>query len=204
MSNINVRRVIAYFIDMVIISMLLGIITSIPNINPYQKKYQETYSKLNETYELYIDKKIKADEYVDTVAKMQYKIDKYSVVYMCINLILVFGYYVLFAYYNKGQTIGKKIMKIAIKSNSSSNLTIKNYIIRAFIIDSGGALLFNIMLVFLLNSSNYYNISTIVQFIFSIIIYVSLFMIFIRKDNRGLQDLLANTKVLDESDTTKN
>ena len=47
-----------------------------------------------------------------------------------------------------------------------------------------------------MDASNYYNVYQNVNLVGYIIMYINLFMIVMRQDNRGLHDFVANTKVV--------
>ena len=87
----------------------------------------------------------------------------------------------VFQLYNKGQTIGKQIMKIRVKSDHGE-LTMNQMIFRAFIANS--ILLDLITFMFMLSNSRlvyFYGITTFSTLQYSITL-ISIFMILIRKD----------------------
>ena len=115
---------------------------------------------------------------------------------MIVEVVVIILYYVVFQCYNKGQTIGKKLMHIKVVSNNGDELNINNYIMRSIIVNS---LLINIVLIGLVlftSKEIYFYTSYILQGIQSVLVIVSAFMMMYKKDGRGIQDYLAHTKVI--------
>ena len=84
---------------------------------------------------------------------------------------------------------------------TNDNLGIFKYLIRIlpiYFIYVGGILplIINTILLFILNSHNYVQISTIISYIFLGISISTFVMLAVRKDGRGLHDLLTNSKVI--------
>ena len=69
-----------------------------------------------------------------------------------------------------------------------------------FFVYIGGLLptIINAILVYVLNSNNYMTITTVVNYAFLLLGIASFVIAYIRKDKRGLHDLLAKTKVVIE------
>lgn len=104
----------------------------------------------------------------------------------------------VFQFYNKGQTIGKKLMRLRVVSVKDSDLTLNQITYRGLIINS---ILSNILIIgslLFLNRDYYYYASSGIQMLSSLILIVTLIMILFRKDGRGLHDVIANTKVIQE------
>ena len=95
-----------------------------------------------------------------------------------------------------GETLGKKLMKIKITSNNDKKLTMNNYLIRALVIDSVLMNIITIITILLFSKDIYLTSYNIISYVFSFVYIVSLAMILFSKNGRGLQDILANTKVI--------
>ena len=87
----SLKRIIAFVIDVVIISLVVSLINLLP-IDPYQEKYKDTYEKYNE-----VVKKSSEDgshDYKDEIIELNYEVYKYrtySSIISATALILYFG-----------------------------------------------------------------------------------------------------------------
>lgn len=189
-------RLVAYIIDIMLVSIVCtGILMIIPenkNYDKYMKEYEQIQTE-------FIEEKIDSDEYFNKSIDVVYDIDYSNVLPMIIEVVLIILYFIVFQFYNKGQTFGKKLMKLRVVSTKGDKLTLNQVAYRALIINS---ILINILILgslLFLGRNYYYYASLVLQVIGSIIIVVTLMMIFFRKDGRGLHDVIAGTKVIQEN-----
>ena len=189
-------RLVAYIIDVTLVSIVCsGILFLFPkneNYSKYLKEYQEVQTN-------FIDNKIEADEYIHKVADITYDIDYSNVLSMIVEVVLLILYFIVFQFYNKGQTFGKKLMKLRVVNNNGNELTLNQVTCRALIIDSILINLFMIAALLFSVRNYYYYASLSLQILSGIIIFVTLMMIFFRKDGRGLHDVVTGTKVIQEN-----
>ena len=189
-------RLVAYIIDVTLVSIVCsGILFLFPkneNYSKYLKEYQEVQTN-------FIDNKIEADEYIHKVADITYDIDYSNVLSMIVEVVLLILYFIVFQFYNKGQTFGKKLMKLRVVNNNGNELTLNQVTCRALIIDSILINLFMIAALLFSGRNYYYYASLSLQILSGIIIFVTLMMIFFRKDGRGLHDVVTSTKVIQEN-----
>lgn len=189
-------RLVAYIIDVTLVSIVCsGILFLFPkneNYSKYLKEYQEVQTN-------FIDNKIEADEYIHKVADITYDIDYSNVLSMIVEVVLLILYFIVFQFYNKGQTFGKKLMKLRMVNNNGNELTLNQVTCRALIIDSILINLFMIAALLFSGRNYYYYASLSLQILSGIIIFVTLMMIFFRKDGRGLHDVVTGTKVIQEN-----
>lgn len=193
MMDLSLKRIVSYLIDVVIVSVVVSLFMFLP-VDPYSKKYKDTY----ENYQDYVEKYSEGSSDNEILKEYTYNLAKYrtySSLYTAGALILYFG---IGAYVLKGQTLGKKLMKIRVVSNSDKKLTIWNYIIRIVILNNIMFTLINIGGVYVLNVNNYYYLSYVVSMFTSLITLLILMMIMFRNDGRGLHDYLAGTKVIED------
>lgn len=189
-------RLVAYIIDILIVSLVCsGIMFLLPENENYSK-YVKEYEQIQTDF---IEKNISMDEYVSKSVDIVYDIDYNNVLPMIIEVVLIILYFVVFQFYNKGQTFGKKLMKLRVVSVKEEDLTLNQVVYRAFILNSVfinililGALLF-------IGRNYYYYASMILQFMEGVIVFITLIMILFRKDGRGLHDVIAGTKVIQEN-----
>lgn len=181
----------------------------------------EEYNKLieNETYKeiiisKYEDSKITAGEYKKIVEKINSEFDLVAKDYTyilgkegtsnsIITLVCTLLYFGVIQYFLKGQTIGKKLLKLKVVSASDKKINILNYLLRSLIVND--VLLNGIGIILLLTTSKniYTNASNTISLLISITEAIIIFLVMTREDERGLHDLLFNTKVisLEKEDT---
>lgn len=189
-------RAVAYIIDILLVSIVCsGILFLIPenkNYDAYVKEYEQIQTDV-------IEKKIDTKEYFNKAIDIVYDIDYSNCMSMIIEIVVIILYFVVFQYYNNGQTLGKKIMKLRVISNNGDSLSLNQVAYRALVINS---VLINMLIVaalLFLGRNYYYYASLLLQIISEVIVIVTLIMIMFRKDGRGLHDIIAGTKVVQEN-----
>lgn len=187
------KRVIAFFIDILVVSLLAGIISS-TFIDT--KKYEEVTKEMSEIITKYSEEEIALEEFQARSRDLNYEMVASSINITIVTLVITIVYYVIMPYFCHGITLGKYLMKIRMISNNDSELNIINYALRSLIINSVLSNISTIIMFYTLSKSEYMNIETKVSGILSLVMIASLISIMYRKDGRGLHDLIANTKVV--------
>ena len=188
-------RVIAYIIDIFIVSFIISIIGLIIPANQNYQAYLEEYNTVQTEF---MEEKITANEYMNRAVEIIYDMDYSNVLIMILEVVLIILYFIVFQFYNKGQTFGKKLMKLRVVSTDGDSVTMNQIAIRALIINS---ILINILIIgslLFLGRDYYYYVSLIIQRVSVIITFIIVIMVFLRKDGRGLHDVLAKTQVIQE------
>ena len=98
-----------------------------------------------------------------------------------------------------GQTLGKKIMKLRVVSNNEKKLNFWKYLIRIVILNNIWLSLINIGAVYVVSGVKFYYVTYVISMLSSLIYMLNLIMVMFRKDNRGLHDMVAGTKVIEVS-----
>lgn len=223
--NKNFKRILAYMIDMVIVSMVVYGLTNIKQINfqlenynkiykQYEKtveKYQDLEDEYEEAKEDYDDKKIEKkeyqakkqayndykDSYSDKIKKYNYQLSKNSIISTIISIAVILAYFGIFQFSMGGQTLGKKLMHLKVVKNKEGNLNIFNYFIRCIVLNGIIANVALLICVGILNSGDFYSANYIITNVQSVVEIVILIMVFMTTDGRGLHDYLAQTKVIE-------
>lgn len=193
-----IKRLGALILDMIIVSTVVSMLTFFVNNNSNYEKLTKEY---NYVMEQAMDKKTSPKEYKKLLSKasdISYDLSKQTVVVSFVSLTMYILYFIVFQFYNKGQTIGKKLMKIKIESNDGKDLTMNQLAVRSLIINSILANLILLAVIILGSKDVYFVSSTTVSMIQYIIIFTTAIMILFRKDKRGLHDVITNTKVINE------
>lgn len=196
-SNLIFKRIGAYLIDILLVSLISTALSYISFINPKYDEYMEVSEQYQEVLNDYYEEKINTTELNEKVQDLSYELNKTGYVYTAGSIVIAFLYFGVFAYVTKGQTLGKKLMNIKITSaNEEKDLKLSNYFIRVFILNS---IILNVLTLIAIcfTKGTYTKIYNVAANIDTILFLVIFFMVLFRKDGRGLHDILAGTKVVD-------
>ena len=191
------KRLFAYIIDIFIVLVIAKLITM---FIPISEKTQDYYKELQATQKKMYDKEIDVKEYTDIVLEDNYNISKGTVLISLTSIIIYILYFVVYQVYNNGQTVGKKLMKIKVKSITDESLSINTMLFRALIIYGIAANIINLILILLLKKELYLSISNTISIIQSLIVIISVFMILFSKQKRGIHDIITKTEVVNKED----
>jgi len=191
------KRVIAFIIDTLIVTILSGLLTIMFTNN---EKYDEDNKKLLELTQRIVSEKIDQDKYMEEFNELNYNLTKDSIEVTIITIGVSIVYYSIMCYFCNGITLGKYILKLKITSANDKELNIFNYFLRSLIINSILSNVVTIVLINTLSKESYINISGRVGNVFTILMVVSFIMMMYRDDGRGLHDIIGNTKVVSTKD----
>lgn len=196
-GNLALKRIGAYLIDFFIIAFLSSILTYLSFINPKYDEYIQASEEYTKILNSYYENKIDINELNEKTQNISYELSKTGYVYIIGDIVIAFLYFGIFAYFKKGQTLGKKAMNIRIVSNvDNKELKPYNYFVRVFILNS--VILNLVSLIGICFSKNtYLKLYTYGANFDSILLIVIILMILFQKEGRGLHDILAGTKVID-------
>lgn len=187
------RRVLAYVLDFFLVSFLAALI-SMPflNYNSIDNLSRNATEVLNEAASNEED----IDAYFSTTSSLYYKLNKSIGLTSFLQIVLCVLYFVVYQFYNNGQTIGKKLFKIRVVSNNQENLTIDNYIYRAFIVNSVLANILSFIFLLFFKEDLWFTSTFFVSSLNYAVLAVCLIMITLNKSGCGLHDIVSNTKVV--------
>ena len=196
MNHTFFKRIGAYVLDVLILSLLVSLLSYVPFLNPSRDAYSEKYNELVNLQEQYTSNEISLDEYNQAFVPIAYEIYRYNTYYVIIDLVCTLLYFGVLQFFCKGQTIGKKLFQIRVVSNDERPLTIVNFILRTVVLSNMIISIALQCIVHFMDVDHYYMVYENVNLVGSIILYIMLFMIVVRADGRGLHDFVANTKVV--------
>ena len=225
----NFRRVAAYFIDIVIVTVLVSLLTSNDKTNfqynNYQKYYKE-YTEVAAKYEKVISKQLKLETKKATkkisnkqyknqnkelsvskkkcekkIKKLQFLLTRNLVIQYLFNIAIILGYFGIFQASFNGQTLGKRLMKIKVVKTDGGSGSIIKMLLRAFVLHKVWLLVAYIVLAYTLSQNSFFIPYQILTNIGNYFQFIILLMIVITKSNRGLHDYIAGTKVIDISNS---
>jgi len=191
------KRVIAYIVDIVIVTILAQLITG---VIPTSERAKGSLENLVDLTKQFTEKKISNSEYSSLVLNAQYNVSRETVIQELITIAVYIGYFVVLPFYKEGQTIGKKIFGIKIKRKQNDKLTINSLLIRALILYNIALNILSEILIVTLTKNSYLNANKVFGYVNIAVIMVTIFMMIINKDGRGLHDLASGTIVVSEEE----
>ena len=188
-----IQRALAYLLDIFILSFIFSIITI------GFKPNTEIEEKNNEVYDNYIKGEITAEQYLEEYTDVLYDMQKANALPNAINTVLIIAYFIVFQYLNKGQTIGKKLLKIKIVNEDKKEISLKQMLIRGIMIYSILSSLINIILFFNVSRKVYMTSYLSIGAIESLILFLSAIFILYRNDKKALHDIVSKSIVIKEN-----
>ena len=197
-KSITSKRILAYIVDIFIVTLISSMFAGIEFLNPYLEKQNEVTIEYNEKLEEYISQTEDINELSNSefMTDYTYDVSYYGVYTSIITLIVTILYFVVFQYYNEGKTIGKALFDIIVVDKNIKRVKINHLLIRSLIIHSIITNTILIISIFLLKKDAFLVISNIIGIIEMGIIIICIIMIMFREDKRLIHDLLAGTKVI--------
>lgn len=201
-----IKRVGAYIFDTIVLVALVVFLTGPIQSNDKKvseefKSYSQEIVELTGEYfsktsisdskkALELENKIK--NLSEETKKAQYK-HRYSLYFLSqkiIILLLTIVYFVVFPFFNDGQTLFKKIFKIKVEYQSLSNLLIREELARNFICTS--------FVLYLISGINYSLFSLYIKYITPVTLTFMIinFLVFLIK-KQAIHDIIAKTNVVE-------
>ncbi len=202
----GIKRVGAYIFDTIVLIVLVVFLTRPIQSNDKKvseefKNYSQEIVELTGEYfsktsisdakkALELENRIK--NLSEETKKAQYK-HRYSLYFLSqkiIILLLTIVYFVVFPFFNDGQTLFKKIFKIKVEYQSLSNLLIREELARNFICTS--------FVLYLISGINYSLFSLYIKYITPVTLTFMIinFLVFLIK-KQAIHDIIAKTSVVE-------
>lgn len=202
----GIKRVGAYIFDTIVLFVLVVFLTGPIQSNDKKvseefKNYSQEIVELTGEYfsktsisdakkALELENRIK--NLSEETKKAQYK-HRYSLYFLSqkiIILLLTIVYFVVFPFFNDGQTLFKKIFKIKVQYQSLSNLLIREELARNFICTS--------FVLYLISGINYSLFSLYIKYITPVTLTFMIinFLVFLIK-KQAIHDIIAKTNVVE-------
>ncbi len=188
-----VQRFIAFILDIFIISSIASLI-SYPFLDA--KSINKLNNESNELIEKYTAKEIDMNTYAAEVKSIGYQLSQKQGVVSLVTLFLSVLYFIVYQYYNNGQTVGKKLMKIKVSSSTGKELTMNSFIFRSLIINSILVDMISFAIVVFGNEMAYFYGVAICGIIKYTLLLICGFMAMWSKSGMGLHDRIAHTTVV--------
>lgn len=187
-------RLGCYLLDVLLIFAISSVISVfIPS------KGNDINKEITALTEKYTNGEVGSETFINEYQDLMYKYQKENYLTTVISVGLNFIYFVVFAYFNKGQTIAKKLTNIKVVDNKTGERPkFWQMLVRNMFIYS---LLSNIIILILLFTSknNFIYCYMLVGGFDLMFVMITVMFVLYRKDKRGLHDMMACTKVVKES-----
>ena len=197
MKSTFMQRLLAYLIDYIIISLIFSLFAlsfNTTTLNDINDQINETMNKI-----VNIDtEKDNLEQLNNQLIDLQYKYQQESKTATAISLLITFVYFTIFQYLNKGQTIGKKILKIKVVNKEEKEPNFLTMFLRTFIVQGILTTTISLLAIFILTKELYMETYVILNSTMSIFVVVCALMVLYRKDRRGLHDMMAGSQVIKE------
>lgn len=187
------QRVIAFIIDMIIVGIISSLLsTPFVNVSTVEKLSAESNKVATE----YMSGKIDVKTYLNQSVDISYEMARSNGISTIIEIVMLILYFVIYQFYNNGQTLGKKLMKIKVISSDSAELTMNQIIIRSLIVNF--ILVDMIILAFTIfaNKDVYFYAVSVFEGLQYLIIIISIFMILCSSNRTGIHERLSHTRVI--------
>ena len=192
-------RLVAYIIDFIIVSLIANIIIQ----GFTTKKIENLNNELESTITEYTKGELQVNEYIKKTNNLTYKIEKESMPINIVYIVIYIGYFIIFQFLNKGQTVGKKLMKIKVLNKDEKNVSLTGIIIRALFINQILSNLLLILIVAFLPKKAFFSTYYLIVGIQYLFLIITSIMMLYTKDKLALQDLMSKTIVVKEGKTNE-
>lgn len=186
------KRVFAYLIDILLVSFIASILAT-PFLDA--KRVENLSNQATKIVDQLQKNEISTEEYVIQYGNISYSIAREQGIVSIFVILLTILYFVVYQTYSKGQTLGKKLMKISVESETDE-LTINQMIFRSFMINSLLLYIIDFIIMLTVAKRSYIFVVMGVSFIQYIVLFICAIMMMFRKDGKGLHDLVCRTRVV--------
>lgn len=201
MKKPTLRRIGAYIVDIIVITMISSMFVRIEFLNPKYDEYEKAYKEYIDFTSEVINNPEKVND--SNLNDITYNLSKTGLATSIITLVVTTLYFVGFQYINRGQTLGKKLFKIQVVDSENKKLKFYQVLIRALLIDKIATNAISAILISTLSKNAYLTGSQYVELVDMAIMAASFILIMFREDGKGLHDMIAGTKVVFESEVNE-
>lgn len=190
------KRIMAYVIDILIVSVLASLISLLIPTTNEQIELQKEMAELGENY---LSNNVSTFEYLEDYSILSYQFDKSLGLLYIAEAIILFLYYQILPYFHGGKTIGFKLMHIKVKDKNSDKLHFSTLFFRNLWINGFGYFILFMIVLYSFSDKIYFFGITFLAIIQILVVIVSIFMIKYRNDKRSIADIMSRSTVILES-----
>jgi uncharacterized RDD family membrane protein YckC len=192
------RRILAYIIDGIIVSIVSSAIAFLPLFKKYSTKYDEYSEEYTEMIREVAQNPEKANEIFsdEKIKDMAYDLSKSGIYLSVITLVVTVSYFVGFQYYTGGKTGGKAIMKIEVVSTKDEPLSLSQLFTRSLIINNLFVDTISLIIIAFCTKSIYIGLSSYIELLELGLLLVTFGMVIYNDEGISLHDKIAGTRVI--------
>lgn len=190
-KSLFLQRFLAFIVDTLFVVLISSLI-AFPFVD--NASIEKLNMEMQEVSENYINSEIDINTYFAEYSSVVYQLSRKNGVVSFITIFIEILYFIVYQLYNKGQTLGKKLLKIRVESVDDGELTMNQMIFRVIIINSILYGFVSFALSIFASQSTYFYGILIFELIQYLVLLISGLMIMFGK--RGLHDLVSHTKVV--------
>lgn len=191
------KRILAFIIDFLLVAILSAIVMY---VIPHSDKYNETLENSVTVRKLISESEtpLTSQELINVSNELTYDSYKYGVLENSLTIVIMLSYFTLFTFFNHGQTIGKKLVKIKVLDKDGNEPRLLGSFLRSLFITRSFGDVITFILVLSMKKpifiKSYYYVDMFLTALWIVCPIVAIW----RQDGRGLHDLIGGTKVLDK------
>lgn len=191
-NNIVGRRMLAYIIDIFIVSLLVGLIFFNHNTRVDESRSRDLMKIIDD----YSNEVISTEEYLNKYIDIIYQENQDNFDENIIYFVVSVGYFLIFQFLNGGVSIGKKLMKIRIVANDKKEVKIWQLLVRVCLINEILPMMLLLIITKILTGYSFLIGYGIVSFMRSLIIIICGLTLLVSKKHIAFHDRLSNSHVI--------
>lgn len=199
------KRLIAFFLDMILVYIFANLLFMVCFNDSYVKNLKSSEEYLSTINSILEANKKEKDKQVilDKTKEINYNFLKSGTTLTIITLTIEIMYFVFAQYFNKGQTLGKKLMKIRIKQQDEEKLNAGLFVLRESVLFVLPIQIIDVICLISTKMNTYFIINNVTTNIQNLITIAIIAFILFRSDGRGLHEMLSHTEVVLEEKREK-
>ena len=204
---LKIKRTIAFIIDIIFVGFLVTLIFNSPLLKDYNESvsfYQKALvDKTTEVYSYDLTDEHATERIINETSYLFYDTVKVQCYLYLLYLVVHILYFVLFAYFNQGRTLGCALMKIKVVNNASVKPNIIKFFIRSIFLSasliyiSPVGITCNMIIPRVLSPNNAFIPLVLISTLMYVFEIVLLLVFLINKKDLSIQDYVAGTKVVE-------
>ncbi len=194
----KLKRLSAYLIDILLIYFIANTIFMVVFKDEYSR-----FAKSSEEYIATIQKvaeKTKDTKSIETIAEetkeLNYNYLKLGTTSTILTLSIQIIYFVFAQYFNNGQTLGKKILKIRIKQIGEERLNAGLFVLRESLLFVLPIKIIDLVCLLTTKMNTYLTINALTSNIETLVTLAIIGFMLFRNDGRGLHEIISRTEVV--------